>query len=252
MKKSLLVVIITLLVTPWGLVQADDISNLIFPNPQEKIILVQELERRKWALEIHDGITQLLANIYLRLQAYRKLLVKNPWEAQQDLEKIEELMLEAIAETKGIMDDLRPSILDDIGLIPAIEKYLKRVRAEDCISISFEVGRPIPRLSSEIKTAVYRIVQESLSNIRKHAKATEVKVEIASRGNRFVAEVADNGQGFDMKTVDNGGANWGLIGMRERAEIIGGSLNIESTTGQGTKVHLEVPLPIRLNCERTN
>jgi len=208
----------------------------------EKIILAQELERRKWALEVHDGITQSLANIYYRLQACRKLLTKDPLRAQQDLEKIEELMSEAIAEARGIIDDLRPSILDDVGLIPAIEKYLKRIKEENHISVSFEVGRSIPRLSSEVETAVYRIIQESLSNARKHARATEVEVEIASQGNRLVAKVADNGCGFDVEMVDAEGDNWGLIGMRERAEIIGGCFHIESNIGQGTLVHLEVPI----------
>jgi len=208
----------------------------------EKIILAQELERRKWALEVHDGITQSMANIYYRLQACRKLLVKDPLAAQQDLEKIEELMSEAIAEARGIIDDLRPSILDDVGLIPALEKYLKRVKEENHISVSFEVGRSIPRLSSEVETAVYRIIQEALSNARKHARATEVKVEVASQGNRLVAKVADNGCGFDVEMVDAEGDNWGLIGMRERAEIIGSSLQIESSIEQGTLVRLEVPI----------
>ena len=218
----------------------------------EKIILAQELERRKWALDLHDGITQLLANVYLRLQACRKLVAKKPQEAQHDLRKIEKLVLEAIAEARGIMDDLRPPILDDIGLTAAVDKLLKRMGEEDYISISFEVERPIPRLSSEIETAVYRIIQESLSNAKKHAKATKVKVKIDSWNNQLVAEVADNGRGFDVDAVDNEGDNWGLIGMRERAEIIGGSLNIESTMGQGTKVRLRVPFPRKLSHERIN
>ncbi len=208
----------------------------------EKIIFAQELERKKWALEVHNGITQSLANIYYRLQACRKLLAKDPRAARQDLEKIEELMLEAIAEARGIIDDLRPSILDDVGLIPALEKYLKRMGEEDHISVSFESGRSIPRLSSEVETVVYRIIQEALSNARKHARATEVKVEITSQDKRLVAKVADNGCGFDVEMVDTEGDNWGLIGMRERAEIIGSSLHIESNIGQGTLVHLEVPI----------
>jgi signal transduction histidine kinase len=88
---------------------------------------------------------------------------------------------------------------------------------------------------------VYRIVQEALLNVRKHAKATEVKVTLRARGKRLVAEVADNGCGFDMEAIDAEGDNWGLIGMRERAEVIGGSLQVNSTPGQGTAVHLEVP-----------
>ena len=207
----------------------------------EKIILAQELERRKWALAIHDGISQSLGNIYYRLQAYRKLLAKDFQEAQQDLDRIEELVVEAIAEARGITDELRPSVLDDIGLVPAIEKYLKWV-GEDGISVSFEVKGPMPNLSCEVKTAIYRIVQESLLNIRRHARATEVKVEITSQDNRLVAEVTDNGRGFDVEAVDAEGDNWGLIGMRERAAIIGASLQINSALGQGTSVCIDVPI----------
>jgi two-component system sensor histidine kinase DegS len=207
----------------------------------EMILLTQELERRKWASAIHDGISQSLGNIYYRLQAYRKLVAKDTRESQQDLDEIEEFVLEAIADCKGMIDDLRPSILDDIGLVPAVEKYLTRMRKEDDCNITFKVKGAIPRLSSQIETTVYRIVQEALLNVRKHAKATEVKVTLRSRGKRLVAEVADNGCGFDMEAIEAEGDNWGLIGMRERAEVIGGSLQVNSTPGQGTAVHLEVP-----------
>ena len=208
----------------------------------EMILLTQELERRKWASAIHDGIGQSLGNIYYRLQAYRKLAAKDTQEAKRDLNEIEEFVLEAISECKGMIDDLRPSILDDIGSVPAVEKYLNSMRRENSCRVIFKVKGAIPRLSSQIETAVYRIVQEALLNVRKHARATEVKVTLGSRSNRLVAEVADNGCGFDMEAIDAEGDNWGLIGMRERAEVIGGSLQVKTTMGQGTSVHLEVPI----------
>ena len=206
----------------------------------EMILLTQELERRKWASAIHDGISQSLGNIYYRLQAYRKIEAKDTQEAQRDLNEIEEFVLEAIAGCKGMIDDLRPSVLDDIGLVPAVEKYLNGMRREDDCHVTFKVKGKIPRLSSEIETAVYRIVQEALLNVRKHARATELKVTLSSRGNRLVAEVADNGRGFDVEAVDAEEDNWGLIGMRGRAKVIGVPLQINSTPGQGTSVHLEV------------
>jgi signal transduction histidine kinase len=208
----------------------------------EMVILTQELGRRKWALAVHDGITHSLGNIYYRLQAYRKLVAKDTQEAQQDLNEIEEFVLEAIAECKGMIDDLRPPILDDIGLVPAVEKYLNGIRRENDCHVTFKVKGKIPRLSSEIETSVYRIFQEALLNVRKHTRATEVKVTLGSKGNRLVVEVADNGCGFDVEAIDAEGDNWGLIGMRERAEVIGGSLQIKTTMGQGTSVHLEVPI----------
>ena len=208
----------------------------------ERVIFTQELGRRKWALAVHDGITQSLGNINYRLQAYRKLAAKDTQEAQQDLSEIEGFVLEAIGECKGMIDDLRPSILDDIGLLPAVEKYLNGMKKGDDCHVTFKVEGKIPRLSSEIETAVYRIVQEALLNVRKHASATEVKVTLGSRGKQLVAEVADNGCGFDVEAVDAEGDNWGLIGMKERAEVIGGSLQIKTTMGRGTSVHLEVPI----------
>jgi signal transduction histidine kinase len=208
----------------------------------EMILLTQELERRKWASAIHAGISQSLGNIYYRLQAYRKLPAKNCREAQQDLNEIEEFVLETIAECKGMIDDLRPPILDDVGLVPAVEKYLNGMRREDDCHVTFKVKGKIPRLSSEIETCVYRIVQEALLNVRKYARATEVKVTLGSKGNRLVVEVADNGCGFDMEAIDAEGDNWGLIGMRERAEVISGSLQIKAAMGQGTSVHLEIPI----------
>ena len=98
------------------------------------------------------------------------------------------------------------------------------------------------RLSPEIETAVYRIIQEALHNVRKHSKATKLNVEIIPKDDQLVAEVVDNGCGFDVEAADAEGDNWGLIGMRERAEIIGGFIQIKSIVGQGTSIRLEVSL----------
>jgi len=208
----------------------------------EKIIFAHELERRRWALEIHDGIIQSLGNIYYRLQAYRKLLSGDAQQAPQELNKIEELVLEAITECRAIIDTLRPSILDDVGLVPAVEQYVDKIRQEDHVDVYLEVEGLARRLSPEIEATVYRILQEALLNARKHARATGIKVSIVRQHHRLLATVTDNGQGFSVAMVDAEGDNWGLIGMRERAEVIGGSLEIESTPGRGTEVRAEVPI----------
>ena len=221
-----------------GLALGDDVDH---QQTREKIILAQEIERRKWASEVHDGITQLLVNIYYRLQAYRKLLAKDSVGAQADLDYIEWLVAESIAEARRLIDDLRPSILDDVGLMPAIEKYLNRTEKEDHLSVNL-VADPIPRISSEAETAIYRIVQEAVTNVQRHARATHVEVKIATLDNRVIAEIADDGQGFDLAAVNAEEDNWGLIGMKERAEVLGGSLNIRTGPGRGTLVHLELPI----------
>jgi two-component system sensor histidine kinase DegS len=208
----------------------------------EKIIFAQELEKKKWALEIHDSITQSLVLISYRFQALKRLLVNDPQKVQKDLDELEKLITEAISEARSIMDDLRPSILDDIGLIPAIQKYIRKVIEESRISVNFRGVDLKLRLPSEVETAVYRIIQEALVNVRKHAKATHIKIEIDLVDNQLVVNIDDNGIGFDVEAVDNEGDNWGLIGMRERANIIGGSLEIKSSVGEGTLISLKVPM----------
>jgi len=141
-----------------------------------------------------------------------------------------------------MIDDLRPPILDDVGLVPAIRRYLNRIGREDNCHVTFKVEGAIPRLSPDIETSLYRIIQEASLNVRKHARATELKVTLSLRGNRLVAEVADNGRGFDVEAIDAEEDNWGLSGMRGRAKVIGVPLQINSTPGQGTSVHLEVPM----------
>jgi len=208
----------------------------------EKIILAQELERRKWALELHDGVTQSLANIYCRLQAHRRLISRDPARAAEELEQLEGLVSEAMTEARALIDDLRPSVLDDIGLVPAIAKYLKRVALQNGMSPALKERGDIPRSSCEEETAVYRVVHEALTNVRKHSRATEVTIDILCEDGALVVTVTDNGTGFDVQDVDVEGDNWGLIGMRERAEIVGGVLTIESAAGAGTSVSLRVPL----------
>ena len=208
----------------------------------EKIIFAQEIERRKWASEIHDGIAQLLINIHYRIQTYRITRESEPTRAERDLDEIEGMVAESLAEARRLIDDLRPSILDDIGLIPAIEKYLRRMG--NYLSVRLVVDNPIPNIPSPEETAIYRIIQEALTNVQRHAKASRVDVHLFSMGKVLVAEVTDDGQGFDIEAVNAEEDNWGLIGMQERAEVVGGSLDIKSTKGKGTVVHLEIPITI--------
>ena len=113
---------------------------------------------------------------------------------------------------------------------------------EDSLSVSLFVDNPALRMTCEAEAASYRIVQEAVFNIQRHAKATHVGVRIARDGDSLVVEITDNGQGFDLEAVNAAGDNWGLIGMQERAEVLGGSLEIKSDIGRGTKVVAKLPL----------
>ena len=209
---------------------------------REKIIFAQEIERRRLASDIHDGVIQSLAKIYYRIQACKRLLSKNAQEAKQDLGEIESLVTESITETRRLVDSLRPPILDDIGLAPALEKYLRRVGKENSLVVTFHPDKSNSRMSPQAEVALYRIVQEAVFNIQRHAKATHVEVGMVRKKDLLVLEITDNGQGFDLAAVNAEGDNWGLIGMQERAEVLGGSLEIISNIGRGTKVVVKLPL----------
>ena len=209
---------------------------------REKIIFAQEIERRRLASDIHDGIIQSLANIYYRIQACERLLSKDVPKAKQDLGEIESLVKEGIVEARRLVDSFRPPILDDIGLVPAIEKYLRRVGKENPLSVTLLVDNPDFRMSPQAEAAIYRVVQEAVFNAQRHAGATHVEVKIARDENLLMLEITDNGQGFDLAAVNAEGDNWGLIGMQERAEVLDGSLEIISKIGRGTTVVAKLPL----------
>lgn len=211
---------------------------------REKIIFAQELERKRWALEVHDRITQLLIDIHWRLQAYRKKLTKDPQKAQRDMDKIENLVTESITEARRLIDELRPSVLDDVGLAAAVKKYSRRIKGRNFWGVKLLVDEELGRIPSEVETATYRIIQEALTNVRRHAKADHAEVKIRRGKNYLIARISDDGCGFDIGAVNAEGDNWGLIGMQERAKVVGGSLKISSAQGKGTTISLKIPIKL--------
>lgn len=209
---------------------------------REKIIFAQELERKRWALEVHDRITQLLIDIHWRFQACRKKLVEDPQKVQRDMDEIENLIAESITEARGLIDELRPSVLDDMGLAVAVEKYSRRIEKGNSLSVKLLVDKKLGRMPSEVEIATYRIIQEALTNVRRHAKASHVEVKIWREKNYLTVRIDDEGCGFDVETVNVEGDNWGLVGMEERAKAVNGSLEFKSGPGKGTTVSLKIPI----------
>jgi signal transduction histidine kinase len=146
-----------------------------------------------------------------------------------------ELVDELVWRVRGLSLDLRPTVLDDLGLRAALEAYFERYTARTNIGVRFEHGGLEARLPHRVETAAYRIVQEALTNVTRHSRGRHVSVRVVKGGTMLVVQIEDQGAGFDVETVASG-ASSGLSGMRERADLLGGHLTIESQPGQGTVV----------------
>jgi two-component system sensor histidine kinase UhpB len=196
------------------------------------VIQAQERERRRIAQDLHDEVNQALTAVSLRLQA---TIEQAPPELRRELVETKRLSSQAMEELLTIARQLRPAILDDHGLIPALHSQIRDFSDQTGIHASFNARGTVPRLTPEQQLVIYRVTQESLSNIAQHAQARTVDVELSFIG-RTLLRISDDGRGFAMSR--NGGL--GLSGMRERALLAGGQLSIWSGNGQGTRVELTI------------
>jgi two-component system sensor histidine kinase UhpB len=205
----------------------------------QRLIEAQEDERKRIARDLHDELGQQLTVLRMQLEAAKKLC-----QDEEVCDKIDEIQLVAQSIDKGIdflAWELRPAALDDLGLIAAISNYLKQwshhsgIKAELLDSSLKKV-----RLAPTIETNIYRIVQEALNNIHKHAQATNVEVVLEKRDDLIVLIIQDDGVGFNFKNKKNRSKGLGLSGMKERAEQMGGTLEIESEVGRGTTIYVRI------------
>ena len=201
-----------------------------------RLIEGQEIERRRLARELHDETGQALTSVLLGLKA-----VENAEDKPAALAELRELVVATLQDVRRLAVELRPKALDDFGLVPALERLVETFVEATGIHVDFESQLGEERLPSEVETTLYRIVQESLTNIAKHAGARRVSVLLVRRGGAATALVEDDGHGFDAEDELRGGI--GLAGMRERLALLDGRLTIESTRGAGTSLVAEVPLP---------
>lgn len=209
------------------------------------VIKAQEEERRRLAREIHDGPAQLLNSVVLRINVCQKLFDTDPQRLYEELNQLKDLVRLSLQDVRKIIFDLRPMALDDLGLVPALRAFLKDYQARTGIETDFASFGNERRYDSAWEVAIFRLVQESLSNVYKHAGATRVWVKIETAGGREIrASVKDDGAGFDPEKVmaTSAGTKFGLVGMRERCELLGGSMEVLSAPGQGTKLNFVFPL----------
>ncbi|MCR8660494.1 sensor histidine kinase [Paenibacillus endoradicis] len=211
-----------------------------------KIILAQEDERKRIAREIHDGPAQSLANIVLRTEIAERMLMKEEYPlVQTELTDLKGQVRTGIEEIRKIIFNLRPMALDDLGLIPTLRKLTQDFEEKSKIHTIFEVFGKELRLNSSMEAAIYRLVQEALSNVMKHAEATRVSVGLVFQQDNLRLSMKDNGKGFrnnpNLNSADDR-THYGLIGMYERVELIEGTIDIQSEVGRGTEINIVIPL----------
>ena len=217
---------------------AVDLSERIARDALRRVVDAQELERRRLARELHDETGQALTSILLGLKTLEETLEAD--EARAATARLRELVVATLQDVRRLAVELRPSALDDFGLVAALEHLASSFSEQTGIAVDLGVALGTERLPGEVETALYRIVQESLTNVVKHARARRVSIALTRMEGSVTAVVEDDGQGFDPDEAPSGG--FGLIGMRERLALLGGRLRIESSPGAGTTIAADVPL----------
>jgi two-component system sensor histidine kinase DegS len=208
------------------------------------IIRAQEEERKRVAREIHDGPAQSMANIVMRAEYCLKLLVLDPGKVHEELVSLQNLVRMSLMDVRKIIFDLRPMVLDDLGLAPAIKRYLSDYKEQYGLHVDLLIFGEQRRLESAIEVALFRIVQETITNIRKHAQAKRAIVKIEQLNEKINIHIKDDGKGFNLDVImtDENRKGYGLVGMRERVQLLKGEMNILTAPGQGTSINISVPL----------
>jgi two-component system sensor histidine kinase UhpB len=203
------------------------------------VMRAQEEERRRLARDLHDEVNQALTAILLRLEA---LAQDTPAAQAEEVAELKRLVNQAMDELLNLARQLRPSALDDHGLLPAIDAQLKRFAARTGVEVRLEAEGDPESLEEDVQTAIYRVAQEALTNAERHAGATVVEVELEVSEERQELRVRDDGRGFEPgRAVQHGaGPGLGLRGMAERARLVGGELDVRSAAGGGTTVTLRL------------
>lgn len=206
----------------------------------QDLVAVQEAERRRIGLELHDEVGQILTGLKLQLSQCQAL---PPERQKEHLEGINRLLDEATVQVRELSQNLRPSALDDLGLVPALASYFTRYRRDTGVQVEFEhEGVDLRRFPPEAETAAYRIVQEALTNAARHAKVAVVRVRAWADEDHLGVQIEDQGTGFDPDATLVHGSTRGLAGMRERAALLNGHFTVDTHPGQGCRLTAEIPI----------
>jgi signal transduction histidine kinase len=217
---------------------AVDLSERVSRDSVRRVVEAQELERARLARELHDQTGQALTSILLGLRPLEETATTDA--DRSAVASLRELVVSTLQDVRRLAVELRPSALDDFGLATAVERLADSLREQSGLRVDLEAQLGETRLPADVETALYRIIQEALTNIVKHAEAKSVSILLTDRDGVTVAVVEDDGSGIETNAIRGDGL--GLVGMRERVGLVGGKLRVESTPGSGTTVRAEVPL----------
>ncbi|MCQ1530000.1 sensor histidine kinase [Lutispora saccharofermentans] len=211
-----------------------------------KVIQAQEEERYRLSREIHDGPAQILANLVLKSELCEKLIDIDRNKAKEELRGLRTVMRSSLKDVRKIIYDLRPMSLDDLGLIPTVERLVTQHNEESEIFVEFKFFGDRVKLLPVIELAAFRIVQESLNNIKKHSKATRASVKIELTKKNINIVISDNGVGFSRDSIKRADENsgYGLMSMEERVLLLNGKFELNASPGNGTKILITIPIDV--------
>jgi signal transduction histidine kinase len=205
--------------------------------------LAQEEERKKISRELHDVIAQVLTGINVRLATLKSEAAVNTKGLTRKISHAQRLVEKSVKIVHRFARELRPAVLDDLGLIPALHSFMKHFAKETGIRVSLKAFAEVERLDSDKRTVLYRVAQEALTNVARHAQASRAEVSIWKLPNAVGMKIKDNGKSFQVERALHAikSKRLGLLGMRERVEMVGGKFTVESAPGHGTTIQAQIP-----------
>lgn len=211
-----------------------------------RIIKAQEEERQRVARDIHDGPAQSMSNVVLKAEICERLVSVDIGKTKDELYKLKGIVRESLQDVRKIIYNLRPMSLDDLGLVPTLQRLVLTFGDETDVEVSFNKNGVFDDIKPVISLTLFRIVQEALSNISKHAEAQNVAVNLEFKDEEIKLYIYDDGKGFDLESVKEKGeginSGFGLFSMRERVELLSGEFNISSEPGKGTRLNIAIPM----------
>lgn len=223
--------------------QIEDINNKHLMAV--RVLESQEQDRKKISREIHDSIAQTMSNVVIKAEVCNRLLSVDIDKTKYELNNLKLLTRRALQDVRRIIYDLRPMSLDDLGIVPTLERHLKKISEENNLTIDFDIKGTTCKLENIIDVALFRIAQEILNNIIKHAKAKKVQVNLIFSDKYVELFIKDDGKGFDSEKTNNGlsiNSGYGIRGMRERINLLGGDFVIKSEINKGTTCRARIEI----------
>lgn len=226
----------------------DDLQRL-----SRGILSAQEEERKRISRELHDLVAQTLTAINVHLENLKREAAQNARGMKKNIARTQKLVERSVDKVHRFARELRPAVLDDLGLIPALQSLVEYLAKESGFRVKMTASADVQKLTNERRTVLYRVAQEALTNIARHARAGHVSLDIRKKSNAVHMQIHDDGCAFDVEQLLNArkSRRMGLLGMRERVEMVGGIFEIESSPGQGTTVTARIPFRNRLRKNRS-